>query len=264
MSFVHSLIPLTVDGTSLSIAAIHRAGERASIVFLHGFGSTKEDYADIVLQPAFDGHAVVAYDAPGCGESQCADLEKINIPFLLDTASQVLEHYGIDRFHLVGHSMGGLTALLLAHRFPGRVLSFTDIEGNIAPEDCFLSRQIVDYPANDPEAFFSAFIERTRQAPAYASALYAASLRHKVRAGAVRGIFQSMVELSDNADLMGKFLGLPCPTMFMYGEQNALLSYLPHIQANGVRLAPIAECGHFPMYSNPAAMWRQIAEFLRT
>ncbi|KTB66556.1 alpha/beta hydrolase [Pseudomonas allii] len=264
MSFVHSLIPLTVDGTSLSIAAIHRAGERAPIVFLHGFGSTKEDYADIVLQPAFDGHAVVAYDAPGCGESQCADLEKINIPFLLESALQVLDHYEIDCFHLVGHSMGGLTALLLAHRFPGRVLSFTDIEGNIAPEDCFLSRQIVDYPANDHEAFFSAFIERTRQAPAYASALYSASLRHKVRAGAVRGIFQSMVELSDNADLMGKFLGLPCPTMFMYGEQNASLSYLPHIQANGVRLAPIAECGHFPMYSNPAAMWRQIAEFLRT
>lgn len=264
MSFVHSRIPLTVDGTSLNIAAIHRAGERAPIVFLHGFGSTKEDYADIVLQPAFDGHAVVAYDAPGCGESQCADLEKINIPFLLESALQVLDHYEIDCFHLVGHSMGGLTALLLAHRFPGRVLSFTDIEGNIAPEDCFLSRQIVDYPANDPEAFFSAFIERTRQAPAYASALYSASLRHKVRAGAVRGIFQSMVELSDNADLMGKFLGLPCPTMFMYGEQNASLSYLPHIQANGVRLAPIAECGHFPMYSNPAAMWRQIAEFLRT
>ncbi|MGY2409497.1 alpha/beta fold hydrolase [Pseudomonas pergaminensis] len=264
MSFVHSFIPLTVAGTSLNIAAIHRGGARAPIVFLHGFGSTKEDYADIVLHPAFDGHAFVAYDAPGCGESQCAELAHINIPLLLDTALQVLEHFQIDRFHLVGHSMGGLTALMLAHRFPGRVLSFTDIEGNIAPEDCFLSRQIVDYPTEDPEAFFSAFIERTRQAPAYASALYSASLRHKVQAGAVRGIFQSMVELSDNADLMGKFLGLPCPKMFMYGEQNAGLSYLPHIQAHGVRLAPIAECGHFPMYSNPGAMWQQIADFLRT
>ncbi|MBK3511205.1 alpha/beta fold hydrolase [Pseudomonas sp. MF6747] len=261
MSFVHTAVPLTVDGVALSIAALYRSGTRAPIVFLHGFGSTKEDYADIVLHPAFDGHAVVAFDAPGCGESECADLSKICIPFLLETALQVLEHFDVERFHLVGHSMGGLTALLLAHRFPERVLSFTDIEGNIAPEDCFLSRQIVDFPADDPDAFFSAFIHRTRQAPAYASALYSASLRHRVRAGAVRGIFASMVELSDHADLMGKFLGLPCPTMFMYGEQNATLSYLPHIQANGVRLAPIAQCGHFPMYSNPAAMWRQIADF---
>ncbi len=38
-------------------------------------------------------------------------------------------------------------------------------------------------------------------------------MRHKVRAGAVHGIFQSMVELSDHGDLMGKFLGLPCPKL---------------------------------------------------
>lgn len=264
MPFAHIQLPLTVDGVALNVAALHRSGEGAPIVFLHGFGSTKEDYADIVLQPAFDGHPFVAYDAPGCGESDCADLSKINIAFLLDTALQVLAHLQIERFHLVGHSMGGLTALLLAQRMPERVLSFTDIEGNIAPEDCFLSRQIVDYPADDPEAFFSAFIERTLHAPAYASALYSASLRHKVRAGAVRGIFESMVQLSDHADLMGTFLGLPCPKMFMYGEQNATLSYLPYIQANGVRLAPIARCGHFPMYSNPTAMWQQLGEFLRT
>lgn len=260
-SFIHTQLPMTVDGVPLNIATIHRAGTLAPIVFLHGFGSTKEDYADIVLQPAFDGHPFIAYDAPGCGESQCGDLSKVSIPFLLQTTVQVLEHFDIDRFHLVGHSMGGLTALMLAHQLPGRVLSFVDIEGNIAPEDCFLSRQIVDYPAEDPEAFFAAFIERTRHAPAYASALYSASLRHKVRAGAVRGIFQSMVDLSDNGDLMGKFLGLECPRMFMYGEQNAHLSYLAHIQAHGVRLAPIARCGHFPMYSNPVAMWQQIADF---
>lgn len=263
-AFIHLRLPMTVDGVELDIAALHRSGSLAPIVFLHGFGSTKEDYADIVRHAAFAGHPFLAYDAPGCGESECDDLSKISIPFLMQTAVQVLAQTGIDRFHLVGHSMGGLTALMLAHHFPDRVLSFVDIEGNIAPEDCFLSRQIVDFPAEDPDAFFSAFIERTRQAPAYASALYSASLRHKVRAGAVRGIFQSMVDLSDNASLMDKFLGLQCPRMFMYGEQNAALSYLPHIQAHGVRLAPIANCGHFPMYSNPVAMWQQIADFYRS
>ena len=82
--------------------------------------------------------------------------------------------------------MGGLTALLLAHQDPGRVLSFVDIEGNLAPEDCFLSRQVLTHPSGDAESFFDDFIERTRRSPFYASALYAASLRHKVRPGAVR------------------------------------------------------------------------------
>jgi pimeloyl-ACP methyl ester carboxylesterase len=87
----------------------------------------------------------------------------------------MLTHFGIDRFHLVGHSMGGMTDLLSAHAKPGRVLSFIDIEGNVAPEDCFLSRQIVEHPSDDAERFFDDFIARTRQAPAFASALYAAS-----------------------------------------------------------------------------------------
>lgn len=260
-NFTHSLLPICVEGVSLKVASLHREGTLAPIVFLHGFGSTKEDYADITLQTQFDGHPFLAFDAPGCGETLCDDLSGISIPFLLKTALQVLDHFGIERFHAVGHSMGGLTALLLAHQCPDRVLSFVNIEGNIAPEDCFLSRQIFDFPDTDPEAFFNAFIERTRHAPAYASALYSASLRHKVRAGAVRGIFESIVDLSDNAGLMDTFLGLNCPRMFMYGEQNAALSYLSFIQAEGVELAQIPACGHFPMYSNPQAMWRFMSDF---
>jgi pimeloyl-ACP methyl ester carboxylesterase len=251
-----------VEGVDLQVAALHRPGPHAPIVFLHGFGSTKEDYADIARHRPLDGHAVLAYDAPGCGETLCPDLSRVSIPFLVQTAAALLDTQRIDRFHLVGHSMGGLTALMLAHAHPGRVLSFTDIEGNVAPEDCFLSRQIVDHARPDAETFFADFIDRTRQSPSYASALYASSLRHKVQAPAVRGIFQSMVELSDHGDLMGRFLGLPFPRMFMYGDQNASLSYLAHLRARGVRLAEIPHCGHFPMYSNPVAMWDEIADFV--
>ena len=262
--FTLSQVSLKVDDVNLEVAAMHRDGEREPIVFLHGFGSTKEDYADIVRYPAFDGHPFLAYDAPGCGETFCSDLSPVSIPFLVRTALEVLEHFNMQKFHLVGHSMGGLTALMLAHQHPERVLSFVNIEGNVAPEDCFLSRQIVEYPSDDPQEFFDAFIERTRYAPAYASALYAASLRCKVRAGAVRGIFESMVDLSDHGDLLGKFINLPFPKMFMYGEQNASLSYLSYLQANGVQLAEIPNCGHFPMYSNPVLMWKKILEFLPT
>jgi len=40
-------IDFEVGGTTLRIATMTREGKRAPIVFLHGFGSTKEDYADI-------------------------------------------------------------------------------------------------------------------------------------------------------------------------------------------------------------------------
>ncbi len=257
-------LSLTVDDTELTISAIQRDGEQAPIVFLHGFGSTKEDYADIIRQASLSDYPFLAYDAPGCGETICSDLSKVSIGFLVETLMVVLTATEIDKFHLVGHSMGGLTALMFAHQFPNRVLSFIDIEGNVAPEDCFLSRQIIDFPASSADDFFEQFIERTLYSPAYSSPMYAASLKFKVRAEVVEGIFRSMVDLSDNADLMDKFLGLPCPVMFMYGEQNSHLSYLKHIEANGVRLSEIKECGHFPMYANPPMMWREIADFFNS
>ena len=71
-----------------------------------------------------------------------------------------------------------------------------------------------------------------------------------------------MVHLSDHGDLMTRFLNLPFPKMFMYGEQNKTLSYLDHIETHGVHLSEIPECGHFPMYANPPAMWRDIVQFL--
>lgn len=49
--------------------------------------------------------------------------------------------------------------------------------------------------------------------------------------------------------------------MFMYGEQNASLSYLGELAAGGVELAEIPHSGHWPMYSNPVAMWDRIADF---
>lgn len=257
----HEHLSLRVDDVALRIATVRRAGDLAPVVFLHGFGSTKEDYVDFLHQPAFAGRPFLAYDAPGCGETVCGDPAKVSIPFLVRTAQEVLRQSGIDRFHVVGHSMGGLTALLLAHQEPDRVLSFVDIEGNIAPEDCFLSRQIATHPAADDERFFDGLVDRARRSTESSSALYAASLRHKVRPGAVRGIFESMVELSDHGDLMTKFLSLPFPRMFMYGEQNASLSYLRKLAANGVELAQVPHSGHWPMYANPVWMWERIAAF---
>ncbi|WP_167678167.1 alpha/beta hydrolase [Rhodococcus sp. B10] len=257
----HFDLSLTVERVEVRVAGMYRGGVGAPIVFLHGFGSTKEDYADVVQQSTLNDSPIIAYDAPGFGKSYCATPQRLSIPFLVETALAVLKLRGVDTFHVVGHSMGGLTALMLASDYPDRVLSFIDIEGNVAPEDCFLSRQIVDsHP--DPEAFLVEFIDRAWSSRFYSSALYSSSLAHKVRAGSVRGVFESMVELSDHADLMPRFLGLPIPTMFMYGEQNRTLSYLGHLAANGVELAEIPLSGHFPMYSNPPEMWRRITDFI--
>ncbi|KAJ5771816.1 hypothetical protein N7520_002345 [Penicillium odoratum] len=261
MALTYTTIPLQVKGVNLNLSTIHKLNSNPPILFLHGFGSCKEDLADITINPSLQHYGYLAFDAPGCGHSSSDNLSATDIPFLVETAEAVLSYFQIDKFHLMGHSMGGLTALLLAHRHPG-VLSFIDIKGNLGPEDCFLSRQIFDFPSDDPDAFLDAFIQRTREAKSFASPLYASTLRARVRAGVVRPIFESMVHLSDNQPLIELFLELPCPKMFMFGEENRGLSYLGQLEKEGVELAQIPESGHFPMYSNPVEMYRRISGFL--
>lgn len=256
---VHDRIRVDVGSVPTDLAVLHRPGAGLPIVFLHGFGSTKEDYADVVRDPAFDGHEVLAWDAPGFGGSSCADLGVVDVPFLVATAEALLDHYGIDRFHLVGHSMGGLTALLLADAHPERVVSFADIEGNLAPEDCFLSRQILTHADEDPVRFLARFCDRVWASHAWAGGLYAVAVQRNVRAAVVRSVFHSMVALSDTGRLLHRFLALRCCRLFMYGDQNRHLSYLPALRAAGVELAEIERCGHFPMYSNPPQAWSRIA-----
>ena len=116
--------------------------------------------------------------------------------------------------------------------------------------------------AETADAFLDGFITRVRQRPEYASWLYTAALRLKVRPASVRPIFTSMVELSDNAPLMDIMAGLPCPRVFIYGEQNRHLSYLSDLPGVGVEVVEIPDSGHFPMYSNPPVLWSAMADFL--
>jgi pimeloyl-ACP methyl ester carboxylesterase len=256
-------VTLSIDEVDLEVSALVKPGVGTPLVFLHGFGSTKEDYADVAWHPDLGDRPALAYDAPGCGATTCSDLSAISIPFLVRVAEAMLAHVGYRRYHLIGHSMGGLTALLLAHQHPEQVAGFVDIEGNVAPEDCFLSRQIVSHPHDDPDKFLSDFIDRLTSSSYYSAHLYAVGLPHKVHAGAVEPIFTSMVDISDNQPLMEWFLSLPAPRMLMYGDQNNTLSYLPTLRAHNIQLAEIGECGHFPMYANAPQMWRRIHGFVQ-
>ncbi|WP_330274797.1 alpha/beta hydrolase [Lentzea sp. NBC_00516] len=256
---VHEQIPLRIHGVNLKVASVRRAGVDAPVVFLHGFGTSKEDYLDVLQRHEFAGRPFLAYDAPGSGATECSGLGEVDVPFLAETARAMLDRAGIGRFHVVGHLTGALAALLLAHQEPGRVLSFVNIKGVLAPEDCVLSREALNH--RDPGDYLFRLAERSRETPCYGGGLYAANLPIKVQRGAVPTLFRSMVELADHGNLLQKFLSLPCPKMYLYGEQCAGLSYLPILDANGVELAEIPHSGHLPMYSNPVAMWRQIAEF---
>ncbi|KAH8086572.1 Alpha/Beta hydrolase protein [Filobasidium floriforme] len=277
-------LDLEICRTKISLSTVRRIDldfhlhERSlpPIVFLHGFGGTKEDYLDIQFQDRFNGRSFLAYDSPGHGESTCDDPTRISMSFLVDVAEALINALlgSSASFYLVGHSMGGLVSLLLAQKCrKGRVLGFVNIKGNLAPEDCFLSRQIYQYPSDSETAdgaakdFLEAFLDRAKRSGYYGDPIYAAGFLSKVpNIHIVRPTLTSMVSTTDNATpgLLDQFLALPCPKMYMYGEQFSSLSYLPKLeQEEGVELAMIPHAGHFIMYTNPVGMWDRIYGFIQ-
>ena len=72
------------------------------------------------------GRHVVWYDNRGIGLSEWPD-EPFNLWDMADDANGLLDALGIGAAHLVGASMGGMIAQLMALRYPERTLSLTSI-----------------------------------------------------------------------------------------------------------------------------------------
>jgi len=100
-------------------------GERDSVpvLLLHGFGADLNTW--MFTQPALaEGRRVVALDLPGHGGS-AKRVERADAESLAAVIAEALDTLGIERAHLVGHSMGGGIASALALRSPERIATLT-------------------------------------------------------------------------------------------------------------------------------------------
>lgn len=109
------------------------AGEGAPVVLLHGFGGSHAVWAPIQAQLAAETRTL-ACDLPGHGGS--LDYPDAGPAKVAATAILAdLEARGISAAHLVGHSMGGAIAALMAIFQPQRVASLTLLApGGFGPE----------------------------------------------------------------------------------------------------------------------------------
>ena len=98
------------------------AGEGAALVLLHGIGSGAVSWEEQITSFA-DRHRVVAWDAPGYGGSAPLGPPAPAASDYAGALAGFLRAAGIDRFHLIGHSLGALMACAFARLWPERLLS---------------------------------------------------------------------------------------------------------------------------------------------
>ncbi|MBM7171312.1 acetoin dehydrogenase dihydrolipoyllysine-residue acetyltransferase subunit [Streptomyces sp. G44] len=93
----------------------------AEIVLVHGFGGDKNSWL-FVQEALATRHTVYALDLPGHGES-AKDVGDGGLDTLATVLTGFLDALGIERAHLVGHSLGGAVCVAAAAGAPGRIAS---------------------------------------------------------------------------------------------------------------------------------------------
>lgn len=110
-----------------------RAGTGETLVLVHGFlGGSSQWAAEIeFLSRHFD---VIAPDLAGYGDA-CDREAPTEIAAHARAVIATLDRLGVDRFHLLGHSMGGMIVQEMVHQAPQRVqrlvLYATAAQGNL-------------------------------------------------------------------------------------------------------------------------------------
>jgi 3-oxoadipate enol-lactonase len=257
--------------------AVAQAGEGGRpLLLVHGFTGAKEDFGDWFDRLADDGWWVVAPDLRGHGDSHKPLVEAAySLSIFADDVLGLADSLGWERFSLLGHSMGGMVAQVVAIRAPQRldrlVLMDThhgSYEG-LDPELVAIGMDILrtqgleallalidSMPADRAPAE-----ERVRETrPGYV-----AFNERKLHAVSPAMYAAMGIELLACEDRLAQLAELDVPTRVLVGEQDKnFVDASERLAATvpGADLVVIADAAHSPQFENPDAWWDAVTTFL--
>ena len=259
------IVEVSVNGQLISCMFQKRGDE--SILFVHGFGASKETFLEAFKRKEVQSFTMLATDLLGFGDSD----KPVNFSYTMEDQAKILiktvDLLGLDRFHLIGHSMGGIVGIELGEMIPDRFYSFINIEGNITAEDCTMSKRVADmgeqYFAREGFDQLRRSIaeesERTQDKPLkdYLKSLSKATPKALYKSSI------STVHESNFGDLLTRFAQLPLYKCYIYGEKNkGVFPAETMLKQEGIPLFYVSKSGHSPMKENPDEFYALISSVI--
>lgn len=125
--------------------------EGTPLVVAHGYTGAGRDWHKVVDRLATE-RPVLTYDHRGHGESTWGPAGGYTRRRLGADLVDLLDTFGVDRAHMLGHSLGGLIALDLALDHPERVASLLAVDtaaATVAEIDLVSTEQLADHGRRD-------------------------------------------------------------------------------------------------------------------
>lgn len=114
-----------VDGRKISYMRANEQSDAVPVLLIHGFGGDANNWV-LNLELLSGSRPVYALDLIGHGGS-AKDVGDGALTTLVDSVAGFMKAVGIKRAHIVGHSLGGAIAILLAERLGQGCASLTCI-----------------------------------------------------------------------------------------------------------------------------------------
>ncbi|HEY1177107.1 MAG TPA: alpha/beta fold hydrolase, partial [Phytomonospora sp.] len=126
--------------------ACGRTGSGPAVVFCHGTPWSSALWRPFAEALSAD-HTVHLWDMPGSGLSSKDPAHAVDFGVQAEAFTALLEHWGLDRPHVVAHDYGGAVSLLahLVHDVPFASLFMTDVVA-VPPAGSPFFRLVAEHP----------------------------------------------------------------------------------------------------------------------
>jgi len=256
--------------THIGTVAYRRAGSGVPLVLLHGGLSDARSWTPQLESLARD-YDVIAWDAPGCGDSADPKAD-LRLADYADAVAALVRALGVGPVHLAGHSFGAGLAIDVYGRHRELVRSlvlsgaYAGWRGSLPPAEveARLNRALADLdrpPAEWVDSYLDGFFGRS--VPPQTVEAARTMMLDVRRAGTL-----SMVTAFASADLRGVLPTIAVPALLIYGAQDVRaprgVAEALHAAIPGSRLILVPAAGHDVNLEAPREYDAAVRTFLRT
>ncbi len=255
-------------------------GEGEPLVLLHGRGSAGALFTPIFASLASQ-RRVIALDLPGWGLSDkppfTGRTAQDALQVWVDGVVALLDHLGLESVDLLGHSMGGFTALGVTLQHPTRVRRLLLADAGGLGRDVALDVRLYYWLkperlhrrwGRDITARVLALDGSKRPVPrdeAFEFTWAVTTQRDVIPSGA-RAFDHWISLLGIHLDLLNRLREIEVPTLLLWGERDHLTPYANALRARKLlrygRLVAFTKCGHSPYAERPEDFARVVNVWL--
>jgi pimeloyl-ACP methyl ester carboxylesterase len=251
--------------------AVHDTGRGPALLFLHAFPLDASQWDHQVA--AISGeHRCLRPDMWGCGSSPAPPNDEPSLDAYARGVLTALDDRGVDRFGVVGLSLGGYVAFALLRIGAPRITSVTLCNtragadaASVRADRLALADRVLD--AGSVEALVEPNVERLLSAHSRTEAHVTDPLRARIRRCTPAGIAYAARAMAARPDSSALLPAIAVPTLVIAGREDAVIP-LAEMQAMageipGAQLVEMS-CGHLSNLEDPHGFTAHLQRFLAT